>query len=67
MFWEEWPVDSQGRKREVDRRVTENNVIKAFIEIVGYIWRAMPEKYLIRDRDAVIKYLKAQRNNLQPW
>jgi hypothetical protein len=65
MFWEEWTVDSQRRRREVDRRVNEVGAINAFIGIFGYSWKYLPDDILIRDRDAVIKYLVDQRSNLK--
>jgi hypothetical protein len=66
MFWEEWPADSQGRRREVDRKVSANNVIQAFIELYSYIWQSMPDDVLIRGREAVRKRLKDQYDNLKP-
>jgi hypothetical protein len=65
MFWEEWPFDSQRRRREVDRRVTEIGAINALIGIFSYSWKYLPDDVLVRDKEAVIKYLKDQRSNLK--
>ncbi len=67
LLWEEWAVDAQRRRREVDRRVTEVDAINGLIGVLGYSWKYLREDILIRDKDAVIKYLVDQGSNIKPW
>jgi hypothetical protein len=60
LFWEQWPLDSERRRREKDRMVIDMSVINTLIGILGYCWQALSEDVLIRDRDTVIQYLKDQ-------
>ncbi len=56
----EWPVDWQGIRREVDRHLNDVEITKAFLEIIGFLWRNMPAKKLVTDKQAVKAYLNKQ-------
>jgi hypothetical protein len=64
LFWEEWPVNAQGQRREINRQLTDADITSAFIGIFTAIWKYLPESLLIRDNDAVIKHLKDQAKKL---
>jgi hypothetical protein len=63
MLWEEWPVNAQGQRREVDHKLTELD-ITSVLGLYGDIWKYSPEDMLIRDKGAVFKYLTDQGKKL---
>jgi transcriptional regulator with XRE-family HTH domain len=60
----EWPVDEQGKQQEVHRHIADMNIIKPFMEPFCELWRKMPPRKLVTDKDAVIKHIVAELENL---
>jgi transcriptional regulator with XRE-family HTH domain len=64
LFWEEWPADALGHRREINHHQTDGGITRAFIRSYGALWQSLPEDLLIRDKNAVIEYLEDQREKL---
>jgi hypothetical protein len=57
----EWLAQQQGKRLEVHCYIDDWEITKAFIEIIGFLWRNMPANKLLTDKQAVIDYLNEQR------